>query len=136
MDIDKLLKSLDNEVNINIINLSNEEINNMKKIILNELNISEKLINTILNKLTEYKYIDELQEFKCGSYLRWINKKNNILLSRGGLYCETLMKNDGVYIVCKNYYNKYFQLKYDNYIFFQKLTEQEQIILKALEYIS
>ena len=53
-------------------------------------------------------------------------------------FCEIKVKEDGVYIICKNYgYNrKYFQIKLDENLIFQKLTEQELVLLSALDHLS
>ena len=43
--------------------------------------------------------------------------------------------NDRIYIVCKNNSSRMFQLKMDECLIFQKLSQQEQILLKALSYV-
>jgi hypothetical protein len=48
------------------------------------------------------------------------------------------VKEDGVYITCKNYgFNrKHYQIKLDENLIFQKLTEQELVLLSALDHLS
>jgi hypothetical protein len=41
-----------------------------------------------------------------------------------------------VLIVCKNYTNRHFQIKMDECLLFQKLTDQEKVILHALDHLS
>ena len=43
--------------------------------------------------------------------------------------------NNGIHVVCKNTYNHRFQVKIDECYIFQKLTDQEQILLMALDYV-
>ena len=94
----------------------------------------------LMKKLKDYKYVDEMKDLKYGTYLRWIpiDDPENIHLKKGDLFCEMKVKEDGVYIVCKNYgYNrKYFQIKLDENLIFQKLTEQELVLLSALDHLS
>ena len=48
------------------------------------------------------------------------------------------IKDDGVFLVCKNfgYYPKCFQLSMDKNLLFQKLTDQELILLSALDHLA
>jgi hypothetical protein len=43
---------------------------------------------------------------------------------------------EGVYIVCKNKFNYFFQFHFGKSMVFQKLTDQEQILLSALDHLS
>ena len=59
MDVEKLLKALDNDQNEYLIHLNTEKIKKMKIEILKELHLSQKDMLEILGKLREYKYVDE-----------------------------------------------------------------------------
>lgn len=140
MDIDKLLKALDNESNENIFNFNSKKITEMNLKIINELQLERKFALEIMKKIKEYKYVDELDDLKYGTYIRWIpiRDPNNIYLTQGALFCETKIKDDGVYLICKNYgySSKYFQIKLDENLVFQKLTDQELVLLSALDHLS
>lgn len=43
--------------------------------------------------------------------------------------------NEGIIIICKSIDNRFFKIKFDNCIIFQKLTTQENIILNVLNYL-
>ena len=88
--------------------------------------------------LKNYRYIDEIKDLKYGSFLRWFNlqKDSNLKLVTGGVLCDIKIMDDGVHIVCKNFQNKYMQIRMDECIIFQKLSDQEQIILSAVEYLN
>ena len=49
---------------------------------------------------------------KYGSYIRWISLKNpeNLKLTNGGIVCEMKVGDNGIVIVCKNNFNRFFQL--------------------------
>ena len=108
--------------------------------ILKELELNRDETLEILKKLKGYKYVDEMSDLKYGTYIRWIPISNpeNIELAKGAIFCEIKITDDGVFIVYKNfgYNNKYFQIKMDECLVFQKLTSQEQVLLSALDHLS
>ena len=140
MDIDKLLKSLDDPTNEDLFNFTTNNIKEMNLKIIKELNFSKKETMEIYNKLINYKYVDEMKDLKYGTFIRWIpiDDPNNIYLSKGSLFCEMKITNNGVFCVCKNYgyASRHFQISMDKNLIFQKLTEQELVLLSALDYLS
>ena len=138
MDIDKLLKSLDDPTNEDLFNFTTNNIKEMNLKIIKELNFSKKETMEIYNKLINYKYVDEMKDLKYGTFIRWIpiDDPNNIYLSKG--FCEMKITNNGVFCVCKNYgyASRHFQISMDKNLIFQKLTEQELVLLSALDYLS
>ena len=140
MDVQKLLKALDDESNEVLLNFTTDKIKEMNLNILKELHLSRKDTLELLKKLKDYKYIDEMNELKYGAYIRWIpiEDPTNIMLTKGALFCEMKITDDGVFCVCKNYGFKarYFQLSIDKNLIFQKLTDQELVILSALDHLS
>ena len=140
MDTKNLLKALDDETNESLMNFTSKQLREMILKILKELQLPRNETLELMNDLKDYKYVDEMKDLKYGTYLRWIpiDDPENIHLKKGALFCEMKVKEDGVYIVCKNYgYNrKYFQIKLDENLIFQKLTEQELVLLSALDHLS
>ena len=140
MDVNKLLKALDDESNENLFNLTSKKILEMNLQILKELELNRDETLEILKKLKGYKYVDEMSDLKYGTYIRWIPISNpeNIELAKGAIFCEIKITDNGVFIVYKNFgYNtKYFQIKMDECLIFQKLTSQEQVLLSALDHLS
>ena len=140
MDTNKLLKALDNESNESLLNFTTEKLIETNLNILKELNLSKKDTLELLNKLNNYKYVDEMNELKYGTYLRWIPIDNpaKIYLTKGAIFCEMKITDDGVFMVCKNFgYNtRHFQISMDNHLIFQKLTGQELVLLSALDHLS
>jgi hypothetical protein len=140
MDVKKLLTALDDETNENLLNFTTKKIKEMNLNILKELHLSKKETLELLNKLQEYKYIDEMNELKYGSYIRWIpiEDPNDIQLTKGALFCEMKITDNGVFCICKNYGFpiRHFQISMDKNLIFQKLTEQEMVLLSALDHLS
>ena len=140
MDVNKLLKALDDESNENLFNLTTEKLMEMNLNILKELQLPRKETLDLLKKLKEYKYVDEMNELKYGRYLRWISIDNpeNIYLTKGAVFCEIKITDEGVFIICKNfgYGSKYFRIKMDECLIFQKLSDQELVLISALDHLS
>ena len=140
MDIQKLLKALDDESNETLMNFTSDKIKEMNLNVLKELHLPRKDTLELMSKLKDYKYVDEMNELKYGAYIRWIpiEDPDNIYLTKGAIFCEMKITDDGVFCVCKNYgYNsRHFQLSMDKNLIFQKLTDQELVLLSALDHLS
>jgi hypothetical protein len=135
--IEEVMKSLDNTKNEEIMQLTNAKIKDQKNNILQQLQLERIALKTLHTKLREYRYVDEISDLQYGYYIRWISLKdpNNIKLTNGAHICDIKILNEGIHIVCRNGYNKFMQLNLDENIVFQKLTDQEKIILKTLDYL-
>jgi len=140
MNVDKLLKALDDESNEDLFNYTTKKLNEMNLNVLKELQLTKPETLNLLHKLKGYKYIDEMNDLKYGTYLRWVPLSNpsKIELTKGAIFCETKITDNGVFLVCKNFGFKsnHFQIKIDECLIFQKLTDQELVLLSALDHLS
>ncbi len=136
-DVLYLEKILTNETNENITNLNFQEIDDKKREIIDELELSNKATKDLLKKLEDYRYVDEMPELQVGRYMRWINltKPDNIKLTNGGILCEIKIE-DAIILVLKNGMNRFFQINMDENFVFQRLSDQEKIILYAVDYLN
>ena len=138
MDVNKLLKALDDETNETLFNFTSDKIKEMNLNVLKELQLPRKDTLEILKKLQDYKYVDEMNDLKYGAYIRWIpiEDPTNIYLTKGAIFCEIKTTDSGISLVCKNYMNNFFTINMDTNLIFQKLTDQEQILLSALDHLA
>jgi hypothetical protein len=140
MDVNKLLKALDDETNETLLNFTTKKIKEMNLKVLKELHLSTSDTLELFGKLKSYKYVDEMNELKYGAYIRWIpiEDPTNISLSKGALFCEMKITDDGVFCICKNFgfSTRHFQISMDKTLIFQKLTDQELVLLSALDHLS
>jgi hypothetical protein len=140
MDTDKLLKSLENEDNEYLLDLTTKKIRDMNKKVLHELDITTKEMSDYLSKLKDYKYVDEVSDLKYGAYLRWVSltDPDDLDLQKGAIFCEVKVADDGLFLICRNYgySRKHFRLKFDENLIFQKLSEQELILLNVLDQLA
>ena len=65
-----------------------------------------------------------------------IKNPDEIKLTNGGVIVDVSVMNDDIYLTCKNNRNRMFKLKMSENIIFQKLTEQEKILLSVLDYVN
>ncbi len=112
------------------------EIKTMKNNILQRMLFDRDELKAYHKLLTNYRYIDEIDELKYGSYIRWFNiKKSSLKLLNGGFIIDITNRNGDIVILCKNGLNRLFNLKMNESIIFQKNTKQEELLIKILDHI-
>ena len=69
---------------------------------------------------------------------RWINlnKPDQIKLTNGGLICDIKYLDDGCHLMCKNNFNQIMQISMETNLIFQKLNNQEKVILSVIDYLN
>ena len=139
LDIDKLLTALDNEDNASVIQLNYEKIAKDKNDILQKLHLPKDHLKALNKQVKTYRHVDNLDDLRYGSYIRWISLKKSskdaIKLTNGGLLCHMKQVGEDIHLVCKNRMGFMFQLNMSENIVFQKLNDQELVILSALKYL-
>lgn len=138
LDVDKLIAALGNEDNECVMEMTYEKISKMKNDILQRLRLSPEELKSMHSKLKAYRFVDELPELKYGTYIRWIplTDPENIKLTTGGIVCEMKVGDDGIIVTCKNRYNRMFSIKMQENLIFQKMTDQERVLISALSYLN
>ena len=81
-------------------------------------------------RLIGYHIVDRICDLRNGRLIRWIKKENG-LLTNGGLLMNVKIENKGVILLCKNNSNRFFNVYFDDCLVFQKLSMEEQIVLMA-----
>jgi hypothetical protein len=116
---------------------SSGEIKTMKNNILQRMLFDKDELKMYHKLLTNYRYIDEIDELKYGSYIRWFNikKSSTLKLLNGGFIIDITNRNGEIIILCKNGLNRLFNLKMNQSIIFQKNTKQEELLIKILDHI-
>jgi hypothetical protein len=125
------------ELHRDILSINNKIILEQKQYIFQDIGCSKYTIKCLHEKLKEYRYISELHNVKEGHYIRWIKMTDpsKPSLSNGGFICEVIILQDGIQILCKNGLNRMFQIRFNDVYIFQKLSDQENILLNALDYL-
>jgi hypothetical protein len=136
-EIEYLGKALNNENNESLMNLTFDKIEKKKSEIIGEIGLSKTATKDLLSRLEDYRYVEELQELQIGNYMRWIDLKNpNKLELTNGAILSEIKVEDNTVLVMKNFISrKFFQISIDENLIFQKLSDQEKIILYALDHV-
>tara|TARA_Y100000741_G_scaffold14141_2_gene11183 strand:+ start:1161 stop:1580 length:420 start_codon:yes stop_codon:yes gene_type:complete len=138
MNLELLQEALENDNNLSIINTNIQEIKDLKNNILQQLGLKKNDLKQFHSKLKDYRYIDDIKDLNYGNNIRWINLKNihNIKITNGAVLCDIKILDKGIALCLKTYNNKYFTVYLNENLIFQKITEQEHILLKAMKYLS
>jgi hypothetical protein len=83
------------------------------------------------DKLAGYMYVDTLRELKLGRFIRWINSSKK--LTAGGFAVSIDFINEKSYILCRGINRRPFKITFDNNTIFQLMSEEEQMLLSALD---
>jgi hypothetical protein len=136
-DIDNILEALNNVENSSIMELNSEKISTIKNNILQKLQLDNVTLKKFHKKLKKYRYCSDLSDLQFGNYIRWISLKNpeNLRLTNGAFFADYIFENDMVKIICRNSRGNVFQIKFDEVVLFQKLNDQENVILSVLDYL-
>lgn len=134
---EQLDKALNDNNNKHLLNLNSVKIRQMTIEIIDTLDTARVNKKSIVEKLDRYRYIDEINELKYGNYLRWISLDDEkYKLNKGAIFCELNISDNGINVMCKSFASKYFQINLDSNIIFQRLSDQELVLISALDYMS
>ena len=93
----------------------------------------EKMIKSLLG----YRYVSEIYELHLGKAVQIIKRKDEIpKLIIAGFITNIEFLDNGIYFVCKGFKNRMFKYKFDDCHIFQKLSQNEMLILMAYDKIS
>jgi hypothetical protein len=156
INIDAILENVDTDY------LGNKSLSDISEEIvqgLRDIKISEEFVPEYCDKLKEYRLIDQLFQLHKGKHVRWIRIPSRLLeshyesdhrkmktrvlsqeemprpvLTNGGIVVDIKFTNTGTQILCKNK-DRFVQYKFDDCLTFQKLTDDEQLLLSCYEVV-
>ena len=157
LDIDKILSSVENEKNDYLENKTTTTVAQEIYEKLSELPLSSESIEFLCKKLIGYRYVDEIHELHKGKVVSWIRIRKTATqeqlessgeierepysiqpkLTGTGIVVNIKFSEKGTNVVISNPPNQRFtQYRFDDCYTFQKMSEEEQLILMAYEYLS
>jgi hypothetical protein len=128
IDVNRLLEKIEKEHY-----LENKSLKDISTEIFEEmcgLSLSPEITQNYCMRLSEYRLVDKICDLRNGRLIRWIKKTDN-RLTNGGLLMNVKMDAKGTVLLCKNGNHRFFNVRFDDCILFQKLTMEEQFILLA-----
>lgn len=133
-EISKMLHEIDEK---KLTHLNSSIIKDCKNNILQKMGFTKNELKHYHKVLKDYRFIDELDELSLGHHIRWFNltKINDLKLYNGAILMNIDYKNQNVYLLCKGYKNQMFSIKMNEIILFQKLNQQELLLIHILDYI-
>jgi hypothetical protein len=135
LDIAKILDSCSDDSPMSL-----KEIAQQTFQALRSLSLDTDTIQDYCQRLVEYRVIDSIDQLSCGKYIRWIrsipeedSEKNPITLSIGGILSDIKFLENGVFLSALAPGTRFpRKIKYDNYLIFQKMTEQEMLFFSMV----
>jgi hypothetical protein len=143
LNIDQLLDALDDEKNDSILKHTPQEINDTKYNLFKSLNLTEENISDLLNRLNDYRFIENIDDLIEGSYIRWINLNElpEFKLKTGAKLISIKTKDnedDNNLLSCVKFIGgitSYFNIKFETNLIFQKMSDQELMLLYVINSI-
>jgi len=152
-----LERALQNEKNAKYLKMNVATLKKNKAAILKDLRLSHKDHARLVAQLSNYIFVEDVGDLSYGSCIRWIsvmdlateeeasakhpkpkekpneNQSKPFKLHKPILFCELKITDGGMMMLCKSFSNRLFYLKLDECLVFQKLNNQERIILAAMQ---
>lgn len=100
---------------------------------LRSLGISKNVMAQHLDKLSGYRFVDELHLLHKGKYVRWIRHDAPDKLMKGGVVIDVQFGDFGANILCRLVTGDFLRFRFDKCNTYQKLTEEECMILALYE---
>ena len=138
LDVVALEKALENENNASISSLTTRKIVAEKMRQLQQLGFNQTVLADYAHKLRDYRHVDDLNGLMHGAYIRWIDLKDpdKLTLARGAIICDIKIGQKGISLLCKTHPSPaMFHINMDEVIIFQRLSQQERMILVAMDYL-
>lgn len=104
-------------------------ITNRKHAVLKELGLLHKEA-----ALEQYAVVDEYHQLLHGRYVRWVAlDPDDIKLTNGAIVIKSEMKEDGLLVTLKSMNHRYWSIKFNEVVLFQRLSFEELVLLEAIE---
>ena len=131
LSLDEIVKELDDK---NLLYMTSGKIKELKNNILQKLYFNREELLHYHKVLNEYIYIDELDEVKLGSYIRWFNLKNieKLKLTKGGIVVNLKQGKEDILIVCKNAMGRFFSVQLNKNVIFKKMSNLFNKVLNLI----
>jgi hypothetical protein len=110
-------------------------IKERKFMILKKITLDRQELSNYQKLLIYYRYVDEIDELRIGSYIRFFKLNTTTLkLGAGGFLVDIQVSKQGIVLLFKNR-TRFFKLRMEECILFQKNTQQENILIQILDQI-
>ena len=94
-----------------------------------KLKVGKDFMPLILERLSGYRYVDELHLLQKGRYVRWIRHDEPDKLVKGGVVIDVQFGDFGANILCRLITGNFLKYRFDKCNTYQKLTEEDCMYL-------
>ena len=140
MDINAILSAMNKTENNTIANLTLKKIAARRHEILSSLNLTPEKMAEFERKLPMYRVIESPYDLKHNQLIRWIplrSLETRPYITLGGtLFRVRENPEEGIHVVTiRNVKRFVFNIKFELNVVFQRLSQEELLILRAVEYV-
>ena len=140
LDVNAILNAMNKTENSTIANLTLKKIAKRRREILSSLDLPTDKMEDFDRRLQMYRVIEDPQDLKHTQLLRWIPLRSLLTkpyLTLGGtLFSVKVRPDDGLHqVTIRNVKRFVFQIKFELNVVFQRLSREELLILRAVEYV-
>ena len=89
----------------------------------------DETVTRHFNRLTGYRFVDELHLLHKGKYVRWIRHDCPDKLMKGAVVVDIQFGDFGANILCRLMNGDFLRYRFDKCNTYQKLTAEEELIL-------
>lgn len=129
IDIAKLLESSESVKNDFLENQTIDSISAYVFDSLVQLQLESSVVKSHCDKLIGYRYVDELHLLHKGKYVRWIKHDAPTKLMNGAVVVDIQFGDFGANVLCRLVTGNFLKYRFDKCNTYQKLTDEEQLIL-------
>lgn len=140
LDINAILSAMNKRENNTIANMTLKKIEARRHEILSSLNLTPEKMEEFERKLHMYRVIEDPHDLKHNQLIRWIplrSLETRPYVTLGGcLFRIKQNETDGIHIVTiRNVKRFVFNIKFELNVVFQRLSQEELLILRAVEFV-
>jgi hypothetical protein len=140
LDINAILSAMNKTENNTIANTTLKKIAARRHEILSSLNLTPEKMEEFERKLHMYRVIETPADLKHNQLIRWIPLRSleaRPYVTLGGcLFCVKQNETDGIHTVTiRNVKRFVFNIKFELNVVFQRLSQEELLILRAVEFV-
>ena len=140
LDVNAILSAMTKTENSTIANMTLNKIAARRHEILSSLNLSTEKMEEFERKLHMYRVIEDPRELKHNQLIRWIplrSLETRPYVTLGGcLFKIRYNDEEHLHIVTMRNVKRFvFNIKFELNVVFQRLSQEELLILRAVEYV-
>lgn len=134
INITEILENIDKKTIDVLDNKTVQSMNETNIDLFTNYNCSPDETYDLCSRLNGYRLVNEIFELHKGKNVKIFDTKTK-KLKLGGIVYNITFSDNGPQVLCMNVSKRFFQYKFNNYITFQRMSDEEHLILLVNEHI-